>query len=1365
MASIRSLLLMTVAFLSVCASVGFAVPDAALWETLDIVPMPREIELTGRELPMAGAVLVLGSEPTRQDEIGAQWIRDQVVKLGGEAPEMTQAGQASEAALRIIIGTRDSNPMIEAAAQAGEVKVGPNQPGEKGYVIASRRAGEATEILLAGADNIGALYACVTLGELMFARDGNALVREAKVTDWPDFQHFILGSARTGGTMVPELVGLIANLRSASEISEQARDRYLSAIREHYDRLLRWKVSALWYREFYIDSTRYKRITPQACALFKEGIQYGKERGIGALFYAMAPFAGLVEEHPEYDGPSLQNPRWKEWIRCWSLDEMRAQTAEDLAQFCADMGVTDVGFHDTDTGGFLSPAQWNDRCERCRERWGDDFAAATAHKHQIYYDALKKHAPEVRVHFTLYPYNIRIFTQEGAEEYIASKYGPGPGVTDAARKLREKWEVFWRRVTEMLPPDVTFCIRETGQENVDTYRKLIGDRGVFTWWASFTRGWDTFFEEHPRYLGTFYGGSRDFMFPMTSESFLPIEGLATVEYAWNVKAPGAAPFQRLGGEEQWKHGEPVGEIYEVILPHVVRNLFGRQVDDEIIGALSENVSVGQIFAEKLAALSSFERMSWQVDRARQAMALLDQAWAKREGPDDKLGMDGYAFRRFVYLREVLHSCRWMAEARAQNLRARELGREGKLAEARGAVEAGRTAVEDGRQDGEALLAERPDDPVYEAKGVTRYSRLFRQYTPGMELDWDLALKELEQTEKELPGLVAAGGVPEEILKRLSERRMVQAGRAAGEITVDGRLDEASWGTVYPSESFFVYKEDRKIASAHTTVRLLCDEDNLYVGGSCWVPDGGRPVAQERERDEALMEDDILEVFLVPPQMNGEYVHLMINAAGSLYDAKGSPVRTDEGMTTYKRDASWDAADLELATVQREGRWDVEVRISLADLGSDAVGPGWKANFGRESMSANDTREISSIQAAEHKDFHDLSKYRAVTFTPPDFIAPPPQAEIEVAGLQAETKTLPDRVATVCKFGVRVSSARVLHEVKLSAELYDAEGKLHYRGPLAEQQAILYVWEPRDAFEVGFLNPVESGGIRLILESEETTVERWVRIGGWPGTNEVGAVLSDDTGIDGSGALAGACAFPSMVTVAGQEEQVSVFNPRAGTIELWLRPEWSGRRGELSRSFDMWEPGHGILHFGPVRPQHPYTVNYSSVLIDNHDASTLRFAVYTPNYAGWGTYGSLDTIEGWGPDRWYHVAAVWEADAEPEDWLRIYVDGKRISGATAVNKPERMGEDTSVRVHVKEPYAVQLGSLTNGRRAVRAEIDELRISGVARYDADFEPPAGPFAADGQTTALLHFDGDLSGLGRSADGTEYSIEAAAGPVAYH
>jgi len=38
--------------------------DEALWRELDIVPMPREIELTGRDLPLSGAVVVLGEQPS-----------------------------------------------------------------------------------------------------------------------------------------------------------------------------------------------------------------------------------------------------------------------------------------------------------------------------------------------------------------------------------------------------------------------------------------------------------------------------------------------------------------------------------------------------------------------------------------------------------------------------------------------------------------------------------------------------------------------------------------------------------------------------------------------------------------------------------------------------------------------------------------------------------------------------------------------------------------------------------------------------------------------------------------------------------------------------------------------------------------------------------------------------------------------------------------------------------------------------------------------------------------------------------------------------------------------------------------------------
>jgi hypothetical protein len=46
---------------------------ASVWDELDIVPMPKEIRLTGAEVRMDGkTALVLGKTPCRQSQIGAE---------------------------------------------------------------------------------------------------------------------------------------------------------------------------------------------------------------------------------------------------------------------------------------------------------------------------------------------------------------------------------------------------------------------------------------------------------------------------------------------------------------------------------------------------------------------------------------------------------------------------------------------------------------------------------------------------------------------------------------------------------------------------------------------------------------------------------------------------------------------------------------------------------------------------------------------------------------------------------------------------------------------------------------------------------------------------------------------------------------------------------------------------------------------------------------------------------------------------------------------------------------------------------------------------------------------------------------------
>ena len=52
------------------------------------------------------------------------------------------------------------------------------------------------------------------------------------------------------------------------------------------------------------------------------------------------------------------------------------------------------------------------------------------------------------------------------------------------------------------------------------------------------------------------------------------------------------------------------------------------------------------------------------DLATEGANALDAVWQRCQESDSQLGMSDYAFRRFVYLRELFHGCAWMAKVRA-----------------------------------------------------------------------------------------------------------------------------------------------------------------------------------------------------------------------------------------------------------------------------------------------------------------------------------------------------------------------------------------------------------------------------------------------------------------------------------------------------------------------------------------------------------------------------------------------------------------------------------------------------------------------------------------------------------------------------
>lgn len=136
------------------------------------------------------------------------------------------------------------------------------------------------------------------------------------------------------------------------------------------------------------------------------------------------------------------------------------------------------------------------------------------------------------------------------------------------------------------------------------------------------------------------------------------------------------------------------------------------------------------------------------------------------------------------------------------------------------------------------------------------------------------------------------------------------------------------------------------------------------------------------------------------------------------------------------------------------------------------------------------------------------------------------------------------------------------------------------------------------------------------------------------------------------------------------------------------------------------------------------------------------------YAGTGDgYLTLPAAEPWEWDRWTHLALVFDGRQ-----ATFYVDGrpqatkKSVSAATHNDHPLYVGADPD---HRGEPG-----------RFFRGQVDEVRLSAVARYDAAFEPQR-TFERDDKTVLLLHFDQVVGALHPDDSGNDLHGWAAGQP----
>ncbi|MEZ5287951.1 MAG: DUF5916 domain-containing protein [Vicinamibacterales bacterium] len=171
-------------------------------------------------------------------------------------------------------------------------------------------------------------------------------------------------------------------------------------------------------------------------------------------------------------------------------------------------------------------------------------------------------------------------------------------------------------------------------------------------------------------------------------------------------------------------------------------------------------------------------------------------------------------------------------------------------------------------------------------------------------------------------------------------------RAAGDIRVDGVLDEADWARA-PEAAGFVQAEPRQgePATEGTIVRVLYDERNLYIGAVCRDSRGSDDLrVRDLRRDFDETTDDFFGVAIDGVRDGRSAMVFRVNPRGALRDQQS----IDGGLVDVDFDAVWTAR-----TSRGDTGWVVEIAIPWSTV-RYAPGDRWNINFQRVHRGLNES---------------------------------------------------------------------------------------------------------------------------------------------------------------------------------------------------------------------------------------------------------------------------------------------------------------------------------------------------------------------------------------------------------------------------
>jgi len=163
-------------------------------------------------------------------------------------------------------------------------------------------------------------------------------------------------------------------------------------------------------------------------------------------------------------------------------------------------------------------------------------------------------------------------------------------------------------------------------------------------------------------------------------------------------------------------------------------------------------------------------------------------------------------------------------------------------------------------------------------------------------------------------------------------------RAASHITIDGVLDEPDWEAAPPIGEIRQREPHQGAeASEATEVKLLYDNQNLYIGVMCFDSNPEGIIGTQMSRDADLSADDRVEILIDSFRDRHNAFYFATNPLGALVDA----LIIENGQISKEWDAIW-----LVRTHRTEHGWSAEFSIPFKSLGFHRGQQSWGFNFSR-----------------------------------------------------------------------------------------------------------------------------------------------------------------------------------------------------------------------------------------------------------------------------------------------------------------------------------------------------------------------------------------------------------------------------------